>query len=57
MLIVMDYWTIRHLNKEFLHVDVVYLVLKSLPHTHLLTKLQAYGICGDFHNWLLWVAY
>ena len=24
----------------------------SVPHTRLLIKLQAYGICGDLYNWL-----
>ena len=37
-------------------IDVVYLdfskAFDSVPHTRLLIKLQAYGICGDFFNWL-----
>jgi len=50
----MDYWT-KALEQR-IPVDVVYLDFKkafdSVPHTLLLIKLQAYGICGDLYNWL-----
>ena len=49
-----DYWT-KALEQR-IPVDVVYLDFKkafdSVPHTRLLTKLQAYGIGGKLYNWL-----
>ena len=54
MLIAMDYWTKGF--EQRIPIDVVYLdfskAFDSVPHTRLLIKLQAYGICGDLYNWL-----
>ena len=54
MLTAIDYWT-KALEQR-IPVDVVYLDFKkafdSVPHTRLLTKLQAYGIGGKLYNWL-----
>ena len=50
----MDYWT-KALEQR-IPVDIIYLDFKkafdSVPHTRLLSKLQAYGIGGKLYNWL-----
>ena len=37
-------------------VDVIYLYLQkafdSVPHNRLLCKVESYGICGKFLNWI-----
>ena len=54
LLIAMDYWT-KALEQR-IPVDIIYLDFKkafdSVPHTRLLSKLQAYGIGGKLYNWL-----
>ena len=55
LLIAMD-TGLRHLNEEFLLILCIYLDFKkafnSVPHTRLLSKLQAYSIGGKLYNWL-----
>ena len=54
LLIAMDYWT--KVLEQRIPVDIIYLDFKkafdSVPHTRLLSKLQAYGIGGKLYNWL-----
>ena len=53
----MDYWT--KALEQGIPIDIVYLDFKKafdsvlhIPYTHLLNKLQAYGVGGKLYSWL-----
>ena len=54
LLTALDYWS-ESLDKGY-SVDIIYLDFRKafdvVPHTRLLTKLEAYGVCGNLLQWI-----